>query len=316
MLQKLKRHAIFQLALTIFLTLSLLMTTYYFFYNRILSQDYIDKASSLSEIYSQNVNNYLKQLDKNTSTFINYFDISTYKDLEQPEFRLHIANVLSSIMKYQINEAITDIIIMFDDENYIANNPYIINMEAIKQTGILEVLKNNASCVYYDPDIKIFLGNNNIHKQFLYGKTIYDLGKNSALYVVEVIDVDKFIDKIREESYFMDTASIYIKMGNSYLTVAENNKTKLNLSLLSNGKPLPQKRNVKTVSMHNMNYNIDVITSFTTKNFISYLKNIFILLCFSIGILGLIFSKKIIEHIVYPLEKIYVKINKSTFKES
>ena len=74
MLSKLKRHAILQLSLTIFLTISVLMTVYYLFYSQIMYRDYTDKASALAEMYSQNINNYLKQIDKDITTFAKFFE--------------------------------------------------------------------------------------------------------------------------------------------------------------------------------------------------------------------------------------------------
>lgn len=314
MLTQLKRHAIAQLSLTIFLTISLLMTIYYFFYSQILYRDFAVKTTSLSEIYSQNINNYFKQLDKNIATYVNFFDIHAAESNDPASLRTHLSDVMSNVMRYRYSNAIYNIAIILNTGEPITYNQYF-NIETLKSTGILDTLSTQPACVFFKPGTAFL--EDTTRDFILYGKTIYDPDGSPSFHIIEAIDTGKFVQKICEDTYFTKNNSVYILFENSCLTVTENNATKLDPARLSKNAHMTPKRNIKTVSMHNSAYNIDVLTAFSANantNITRLLKIVFLVLCIGSGILGLLFSKKIVEHIIHPLEKTYIKINKNVFR--
>ncbi len=317
MLSKLKRHATLQLSLTIFLTISILMTVYYSFYNQIMYRDYTDKATSLAEIYSQNINNYLKQVDKDITTFAKFFNVYTADITDKTTLNSRLSNILTNIMKYKYNPAIYDIAIVLNTGEFITQNNYL-DIEAVKNTGILEAISSQPAYIYYKPNIRFFTNTYASNTDFfLYGKTIYDSGGAPLFHVVSAIKTSEFSQKICTETYFTKNPSVYIFFDNARLTVMENDETKSEVVSSANSKNMIKKRNIKTIKIHNTNYNFDVVTNFNANDkalFMSFLTSIFILLCIASGILGFVFSKKLVGHIIHPLEKTYIKINKHAFK--
>ncbi len=314
MLSKLKRHAILQLSLTIFLTISVLMTVYYLFYSQIMYRDYTDKASALAEMYSQNINNYLKQIDKDITTFAKFFDAYTAENNDRVNMDSQLSSILTNIMKYRYNPAIYDIAIVLNSGEFITQNNYL-NIEAVKNTGILDALSVQPAYMYYDPNVCFYT--NTCGNYFLYGKTIYDSSDTPLFSVISAIQTAAFSQKISTETYFTKDVSIYIVFDNAYLTVTENDKTKSEVISSDNPKNYSKKRNIKSIELHNTNYDFNVVTNFNASDnttFVSSLTAVFVLLCIASGILGLVFSRKIVRHIIYPLEKTYIKINKNAFK--
>ncbi len=314
MLSKLKRHATLQLSLTIFLTISVLMTVYYSFYNQIMYKDYTAKATSLAKIYSQNINNYLKQVDKDITTFAKFFDVYIAENNDRTTMNSQLSNVLGNIMKYRYNQAIYDIAIVLNNGEFITQNNYL-DIDAVKSTGILEAISTQPAYIYYDPTLCLFT--NNCSSFFLYGKTIHDSNGAPLFHVISAIKTSEFSQKICTETYFTKNPSIYIVFDNTHLTVTENDETKSEVVSSTNNRSITKKRNIKTIKIHNTNYNFDVVTNFNASDkaiFTHFLTSVFILLCIISGILGFIFSRKIVSYIIHPLEKTYIKINKNVFK--
>lgn len=317
MLSNLKRHATLQLSLTIFLTISVLMTVYYSFYNQIIYRDYTDKATSLAEIYSQNINNYLNQVDKDITTFAKFFNVYTADTTDMSIVNSQLSNILANIMKYKYNPAIYDVAIVLNNGEFITQNNYL-DIEAVKNTGILEAISAQPAYIYYNPNVRFFTNDSITHTDFfLYGKTIYDSGGVPLFHVISAIKTSEFSQKICTETYFTKNTSIYIMFDNACLTVMENDKTKSDVVASSNSRNILKKRNIKTIKIHNANYHFDIVTNFSVNDtaiFMNFLTFFFILLCIASGILGFLFSRKIVSHIIRPLEKTYIKINKKAFK--
>lgn len=317
MLKKLKRNAAAQLSLTVFLIISFLMTFYYLAYSRILYKDYTAKAEALSEIHSQNIASYLTQFGKNLSIFLDNSGICDYESVSDFNNSVILRNALSNIMKYRFNEDIYNIAIISRDGEYITLNNYL-DIEAIKDSGVIQKLNENPVCTFYNPDDSFFnnetLTSSQRENMFFYGKTIYDSTGASEFYVITALRTKSFVHKLSVEPYFISNASVYIMFDDSYLTVTENSATALS-KLSSDGKIQPGRRNgIITTRIHNSDFGFDVVTNISSNDkaiLVNSLKWILVFLCVIFGWLGLVFSKKIIEYIISPLEKISIKIGRS-----
>ncbi len=313
MFDKLKRQSIIILVFTIMLTLLCLLTINYSSYRHILYNDFVSKATVFSEQHSKNIDTYFRQLDQNLSIFISHNEQIADGSVSFTD-NTAIRTAADNLTKYKNNLDIYDVLFISPDGDQITGYNYF-NHDAIKQTGIIDLIKTGGTCLYFNPDIPYCTDRNRMGRSpedmLLYGTTVKDQSGNTLFYAIEAISARALINAINHDKYFTKNTSVYLAGENFVYPIVESSSSAIKSPIFSQKNEVITKQNQLTTNTYNGTYNFSVITRTPANDnslFSSILTPALILLYLFIGIACIFLAKTIIGYITEPLETIYIKM--------